>query len=63
MPFPEQSFVYKAVDAGGKALKPIAYKDLNLNAPWDSLNIEHELTSQGIRKFVADYESTIRRSA
>ena len=63
MPLPDQNFVYKAVDAGGKPLKPIPYKDLDLNASLESFNIEHDLTTQGIRKFVADYESTIRRSA
>lgn len=60
---PDQNFVYKALDAGGKPLKSIAYKDLDVNAPWESFNIEHELTTQGIGKFVADYESTVRRSA
>ena len=63
MPLPDQSFVYRAVDASGKFLKPISYKELDLNAPWENFNIEHDLTTQGIRKFVADYESTIRRSA
>ena len=62
-PLPDEKFSYKAVDAAGKPLKPIPYKQLDLESPWESFNIEHELTTQGIRKFVADYEDTIRRSA
>ena len=63
MPLPDQNFVYKAIDASGNPLKAIPYKELDLTRPWESFNVEHELTTQGIRKFVADYESTIRRSA
>ena len=60
---PDQDFLYKAVDPKGKPLKPIAYKDLDLNLPWKSFDLAHELTTKGIQKFVADYQSTLRRSA
>ena len=60
---PDQDFKYKAVDAKGKVLKPIPYKDLDLNLPWDSFDLAHELTTKGIQKFVADYRSTLKRSA
>ena len=60
---PDKSFSYKAVDASGKPLKAIPYKGLNLNLPWQSFDIAHELTTAGIQKFVADYRSTLRRSA
>ena len=62
-PLPEQSLVYKGVDSRGHRLKLIQYKDLNLNAAWESFDLNHSLTKQGIQKFVADYESTLRRSA
>jgi transaldolase len=62
-PMPNQDFKYKAVDAKGKPLKPIAYKELDLDLPWDSFDLAHELTTKGIQKFVADYQSTLRRSA
>jgi transaldolase len=62
-PMPNQDFKYKAVDATGKPLKPIAYKELDLDLPWDSFDLAHELTTKGIQKFVADYQSTLRRSA
>ena len=62
-PLPDQDFLYKGVDAKGKPLKPIAYKDLDLNLPWESFDLAHELTTKGIQKFVADYQSTLRRSA
>jgi hypothetical protein len=36
---------------------------LHLNLPWQSFEVAHELTNAGIQKFVADYRSTLRRSA
>jgi transaldolase len=62
-PMPSQDFKYLAVDANGKPLRAIPYKKLDLSCPWQSFDIAHELTSIGIRKFVADYRSTLRRSA
>ena len=62
-PMPDQDFMYKGVDAKGEGLKPIAYNDLDLNLPWESFDLAHELTTKGIQKFVADYQSTLRRSA
>jgi transaldolase len=62
-PMPDQDFRYRGVDASGKLLKAIPYKELDLNLPWESFDIAHELTTKGIQKFVADYQSTLRRSA
>ncbi len=62
-PMPDHNFKYKPVDAKGKPLKPIAYKELDLNLPRESFDLAHELTTKGIQKFVADYQSTLRRSA
>jgi transaldolase len=62
-PLPEDSFVYHAIDSKGQQLKPIEYKELDLNARWESFDLRHELTTKGIKKFVADYESTIRKTA
>ena len=62
-PMPDQGFRYKGVDVNGKALKSIPYKELDLNLPWESFDIAHELTTKGIQRFVADYQSTLRRSA
>ena len=60
---PDHDFRYQGVDATGKPLKAIPYKELDLNLHWQSFDIAHELTSKGIQKFVADYQSTLRRSA
>jgi len=60
MPLPAKDFVYSAVDAKGKTLKPISPKELDLTQPWERFDVEHDLTTQGIRKFVADYESTVQ---
>jgi transaldolase len=62
-PIPDQDFRYRGVDASGKPLKAIPYKELDLNLSWESFDIAHELTTKGIEKFVADYRSTLRRSA
>jgi len=62
-PMPDQNFTYKAVAANGQPLKLIPYKELDLNLPWQSFDIAHELTTKGIQKFVADYRSTLKRSA
>ncbi len=62
-PLPEKNFVYKGVDKAGNELRPIAYKSLDLNQPWESVDIRHELTTKGIQQFVADYKSTLKQSA
>jgi transaldolase len=62
-PMPDRDFRYRGVDASGKLLKVIPYKELDLNLPWKSFDTAHELTTKGIQKFVADYQSTLRRSA
>jgi len=62
-PMPDRNFTYRGIDASGKPLKPIPYKELDLNLPWPSFDIAHELTTKGIQKFVADYQSTLKRSA
>lgn len=51
------------INGEDKTLKPIEYKELDLDAPWDSFDLAHELTTKGIQKFVSDYESTLKRSA
>ena len=62
-PLPQPGFTYKEVDSKGRNLKPISYKELDLSSPWDRFDIAHELTKKGIEKFVADYESTLQRTA
>jgi transaldolase len=62
-PMPDRHFKYRGLDASGKPLKSILYKDLDLELPWESFDLAHELTTKGIQKFVADYRSTLRRSA
>lgn len=62
-PMPDSNFIYKGVGTDGKPLKTISYEVLDLNRGWESFDIAHELTTKGIQKFVADYQSTLRRSA
>ena len=62
-PLPQPGSTYKGMDSKGRNLKPIPYKELDLSGPWDRFDIAHELTKKGIEKFVADYESTLQRTA
>ncbi len=40
-------------------LKPIAYKQIDLNQAWDSFDIQHELTDKGLKKFAEDWNNLI----
>jgi len=62
-PMPNPDLVYQGSTEDGRALKPIAFKALDLNQSWETFDISHELTTKGIRKFVEDYESTLKRIA
>ena len=56
-PLPDQTFTYKPVGS------EIPYEELELEQPWTSFNIEHELTTKGIQKFVADYRATLHKAS
>ena len=60
---PGEGFVYQGHDKSGNRLRPIPYQSLDLNQPWDTFDIRHELTTKGIQQFVADYKSTLKQSA
>jgi transaldolase len=55
MALPPDDFAYKTVGA------EIPYQELDLEQPWERFNIEHELTTKGIQKFVTDYRATLRK--
>ena len=60
---PDAGFHYDPVDAKGRQLKSIPYKELDLSATWESFDLKHQLTNKGIEKFVADYKSTLAPAA
>ena len=62
-PLPGKDFVYEALDKSGNRLTPIAYREIDLSGPWEAFDIRHDLTTKGIRQFVADYKSTLKQSA
>lgn len=62
-PLPGKDFVYAGVDKEGKRLHPIPYQHLDLNASWESFDLNHQLTDKGISKFVEDYKSTLAPAA
>jgi transaldolase len=55
MSLPDQGFVYQ-----NQSLATIPYKEIALDRPWESYDIEHELTTAGIKKFVEDYKATLQ---
>jgi len=57
MPLPGDGFAYKPVGV------EIPYEELDLGQPCEQFNIEHELTTKGIQKFVSDYKSTLRKAS
>ncbi len=56
-PIPDKQFQYKA------SAKSIPYEELNLERPWETFDLQHELTRKGIEKFAADYRATLSRPA
>ena len=62
-PLSDKNFVYQGTDGAGKQLEPIAYKPIDLNQAWESFDIQHDLTTKGIQRFVEDYKSTLKQSA
>lgn len=62
-PLPAADFSYRGLDTNGRPLKGLLYRELDLDRPWESFDIAHELTTKGIQKFVADYRNTLKTSA
>lgn len=62
-PLAGDDFGYSAVDKNGKPLRLIPYQKLDLNAPWESFDLKHELTDRGIERFVDDSKSTLAPAA
>lgn len=56
-PMPDLNYDYTQA----QQLKEISYKELDLNADWQSFNIQHPLTDAGIQKFVVDYKATLNQ--
>lgn len=54
MPLPPKDFTYDATN-----LAPIVYQELDLTKEWESFNLAHELTDQGIQRFCDDWKSLI----
>lgn len=62
-PLPGGDFSYHGKTADGHDLRPLPYKTLDLNQPWENFDIAHDLTTKGIRKFVEDYQNTLKMTA
>lgn len=52
-PVPDATFRYEP--QGDR----IAYRETDLNQPWQRFNVDHELTTKGVEKFAADYRATL----
>jgi transaldolase len=56
-PMPDKQFQYKSSGS------PIPYEELDLEQPWETFDIQHDLTRKGIEKFAADYRATLSQPA
>ncbi len=54
LPIPGADFVYDTKD-----LKPIPYREIDLNRKWQNYDIHHELTDKGMEKFSADWNALV----
>jgi transaldolase len=63
LPLPESDFTYSGKTPDGRPLRPLEYKPLQLDQSWENFDLAHELTAKGIRKFVEDYQSTLKKIA
>lgn len=52
-PMPSEDFTYKPTG------RPIPYHELDLDQPWHTYDIAHELTAKGLEKFAEDYRRTV----
>ena len=57
MPVPGDDYRYNPAD-----LKPIPYKNIDINGDWRNLDIGHELTDKGLAKFAADWNGLIKKN-
>jgi transaldolase len=57
MPVPGDDYRYNPAD-----LKPIPYKNIDINGDWRNLDIGHELTDKGLAKFADDWNSLIKKN-
>jgi len=55
MPVPGNDYHYEA-----RSLKPIHYRELDLNSRWEDFDIRHELTEKGMERFSADWNALIK---
>jgi transaldolase len=59
--FPIRDEDYISTKAQNQALQAIPYEELDLNTHWVTFDLRHELTTRGIRKFVADYQEMLNQ--
>ncbi len=50
-PMPPSDFVYES------GLPPVPYEELDLTASWESFSLEHELVTNGVARFAADWNA------
>jgi transaldolase len=56
-PLPDANYVY----VPKTHLETILYKEISLDQDWNTYNIDHDLTTAGIKKFVEDYNNTLKK--
>lgn len=55
LPLPDESYGYQAKD-----LKQLPYREIDLNKNWPEYSLAHDLTTKGMEKFSADWNTLIK---
>ncbi len=55
LPLPSEDYTYDPDD-----LKPIPYKNIDLDRTWEDYDIRHDLTDKGMERFSADWKALIK---
>lgn len=54
MPLPRENYAYEPEE-----LRPLLYSDIDLNAPWEKYNIQHEMTQMSIQEAFSHWRELI----
>lgn len=52
-PMPSENFVFKSNG------QPIPYQEIRLDQPWETYDLNHELTDKGLERFAEDYRKIV----
>ncbi len=53
------SFPVSATSQSEKKLEPISFESIDFSQSWENMNLQHELTSAGLKKFAQDWNALL----